>query len=350
MAPDTRTSTSPPSAGSLGSWLAALLAPVSEEEFVSKHWQTRYLLCRGPAERFSALLTWPALNRMLAHHWRETYRYRLAKQGRDLDLASYADLEKTPPRIRARDLTEQLRSGATLSFHAADEVYEPLTRLAEAFEAFFRGNTQINVYAGWGTLPGLGVHHDEEEAFILQVDGRKRWRLYGSAAEQLDSPALTSSAVSLDGVEFDEVLRPGDLLYIPRGMFHAAMPMNEPTLHLTVGIKHAGEMDLKPRPSFSLPWSASADGLPRGRNFLIELNGWIDLSVRTDSESAALELRHRDRTFKFPRGMRLIVEQLEHGEPVPLDQLIEAVATRLDEDTVRLFVAMLVKHNIVAVA
>ena len=35
--------------------------------------------------------------RTLAHHWREPYRFRLARQGRDLDPASYADVAAHMP-------------------------------------------------------------------------------------------------------------------------------------------------------------------------------------------------------------------------------------------------------------
>jgi len=156
------------------------------EEFLSGYWLKQHLLCRGPADRFSGLLSWADLNTMLEQHWREIYRYRLASQGRDLAPASYADLDGFTPRIRAKDVTDQLRRGATLSFDAMDEMHEPLTRLAESFEAFFRGGTKINIYAGWRALHGLDLHRDDHEIFILHVDGRKRWLLYGFSVDGID--------------------------------------------------------------------------------------------------------------------------------------------------------------------
>ena len=47
--------------------------------------------------------------------------------------------------------------------------------------------------------------------------------------------------------------------------------------------------------------------------------------------------------------MQWIIEQLESGTSLPMGQLVEAVAGRLDEDTVRLLVAMLAKHDLVAI-
>jgi hypothetical protein len=387
--------------------LAGLLEPVSLDDFLSRHWRIQPLLCHGPADRFSELLSWPKLNEILDHHWREIYRFRLAKQGRDLEAASYADLDGFTPRIRAKDVTELLRCGATLSFDAIDELHHPLTRLAEAFEACFRGGTKINIYAGWRAVHGLDLHRDNQEIFILQLDGRKRWLLYGSTIDAVDRGELESSSVPPRGALHDEILCPGDLLYIPRGCYHLAVPMNEPTLHLTVGVKLPREIDLlrwlverlrapgaaerdlpclagpeertrfsdrlrgallagldgdlveqylsetgsnlKPRPSFGLPWSATSGRLPEGDDFLVRLKVRPYLAVNGNAGDGSIAFQGHGRTYRFPRGMQWLLEALEHGASLPMSRLIETVAGQLDEETVRLFVAMLVKQDLVAI-
>jgi len=326
-------------------------------------------------------------------------------QGRDLEPASYADLGGYTPRIRPKDVTDHLRRGATLSFDAIDELHEPLTRLAESFEAFFRGGTKINIYAGWRAVHGLDLHRDNQEIFILQLDGPKRWLLYGSTVDGVDRSQLGSTSVPPGGALLDQILRPGDLLYIPRGCYHLAVPMNEVTLHLTIGVKNPREIDLllwlvdrlrasgaadrdlpcladaserirfsaqlrqallasldtdlvdqylsetgsnfKPRPSFNLPWSATPERLPAGRDFLITLN--VVSHVVVNGDSHPIELNYRGRTYRFPHGMQWVIEQLRSPAPLPMGRLVEAVAGRLDEDTVRVLVAMLVKHELVAI-
>jgi hypothetical protein len=321
-------------------WLSTLVEPVSADDFLASYWQQRHLFCRGTANRFGALLPWPVFNGILARHWRETYRFRLTKEGRDLDLASYADVEGTTPRIRPKDVTEALRCGATLAFHAIDEIHEPLTRIAESFERLFGASTQINVYAGWRALHGLAVHRDDEEVFVLQVDGRKRWRLHGFA--QPDSATT-----------FDRVLEPGNLIYMPRGCYHVAVPMDEPTLHLTIGIKMPGAGDqasnITPRPSFSLPWSATAARVPPGCDFLLRVNGSLPIEVASDIASSSIDVRCGNRSYRFPRSMKRIVENVNLTAPVSMRDLVNAVAPELDEDAVRLLVAMLVKADLVAI-
>jgi ribosomal protein L16 Arg81 hydroxylase len=396
-----------PRSNSKSSWLSALLAPVSVGEFLSKYWLKQHLFCCGSAERFSALLSWAALNEILEHHWRETYRFRLACQGRDIEPAAYADLGGFTPRIRAKDVTDQLRRGATLSFDAIDEVHEPLTHLAEQFETFFRGGTKINVYAGWRALYGLDLHRDNQEIFILQLHGPKRWLLYGFSVDDVDRSELRSRSVPPAGALLDQILRPGDLLYIPRGCYHVAVPMNEPALHLTLGIKNPRAMDLllwmverlrasevaerdlpcladtaerlrysealrqtllegldpdlveqylsetgsncKPRPSFSLPWSATSQLLPAGGDFKVRLNVQVHVVADGDSSTGSVELRSSGRRYRFPQSMRTIIEPLQSGAPMPIGQLIEAVGGQLDEGTVRMLVGMLLKHGLVAI-
>jgi ribosomal protein L16 Arg81 hydroxylase len=389
-------------------WLAALVAPVSVGEFLSAYWLRQHLFCRGAHDRFSALISWPVINEILERHWRETYRFRLAQQGRDLEPASYADLGGFTPRIRAKDVTDHLRRGATLSFDAIDELHEPLTRLAESFEAFFRGGTKINIYAGWRALHGLDLHRDNQEIFILQIDGRKRWLLYGASVDGVDRGDLSRTSVPPAGALVDQILQPGDLLYIPRGCYHLAVPMNEPALHLTLGVKNPRGIDLllwmverlrasdiagrdlpllasaeerrrysadlqrellaglqpdlveqyvaetgsnfKLRPTFSLPWSATAEGLPPGRDFRVRLKAHSRVVVRGDSDAASIEVRCGSRTCRFPGSMRPILDQLRDDTPQPIDRVIEAVAGRLDETAVRMLIGMLVTQDLVAVS
>jgi ribosomal protein L16 Arg81 hydroxylase len=394
--------------GDSRSWLSTLLAPASVDDFLSNYWLRQHLFCRGAPDRFASLLSWTELNRILEQHWRETFRFRLALQGRDLEPSTYADLEGFTPRIRSKDVTNHLRRGATLSFDAIDEVHGPLTQLAERFEGFFRGGTKINIYAGWRALHGLDLHRDNQEIFILQLDGRKRWLLYGFSIDGVDRTQLASTSVPPTGAVLDQVLQPGDLLYIPRGCYHVAVPMNEPALHLTLGVKNPRGTDLlewllervrdsklagsdlpifagaderqryadevrrvllgdldadlieqylletgsnfKPRPSFSLPFSATPELLPQGNHFVVRLNGRVHVVTSAGSPNGPYEVRFAGRLLRFPRSMQWIVEQIGGRSPVPMGRLVEAVEGRLDEEMVRTLLAMLLQQGLIAVS
>src|SRR5262249_15914710 len=125
-----------------------------------------------------------------------------------------------------------------------------------------------------------------------------------------------------------------------------AVPVDGPSLHLTVGVKRAGaQAAIKPRPSFGLPWSATIDRLPPGRDFLIGLRPVL-ITSRPGDDTMPLELEHRGHTYRSPRAMRAIVESLDDS-PRSFRALAEAVADRLDESSARLLLAMLAKDGLI---
>jgi hypothetical protein len=186
-----------------------------------------------------------------------------------------------------------------------------------------------------------------------------------------------------------------------------AVPMNEPALHLTVGVKTPRGMDLllwmvdrlrthdmaarelpyfappaerlryaeelrralleglsvdlvdqyfcesggnsKTRPSFNLPWSATLGGLPAGNAVLVRLKGRSHIVASSGPGGEAIEVRCRGRVCRFPRSMQWIIEQLDEKTPRPISDLIVAVAGRLDEGMVRTLVGMLLKHDLIAI-
>lgn len=79
------------------------------------------------------------------------------------------------------------------------------------------------------------------DAFVLQVDGSKRWRLYDALIEQPRPDMVFKPAPRDIGEPFaDFVLEAGDLLYLPSGIIHEAFCESEAgnsSLHLTVGIE-----------------------------------------------------------------------------------------------------------------
>ena len=77
------------------------------------------------------------------------------------------------------------------------------------------------------------LHTDRFDSFILQTEGAKRWRIFGSSCFAPKWPVLDASmsdrgkagdVLYLEQVGpmlLDECLRAGDVLYLPRGFPHA---------------------------------------------------------------------------------------------------------------------------------
>jgi len=87
---------------------------------------------------------------------------------------------------------------------------------------------------------GFAPHYDDVEAFILQIEGQKRWKLYKPLNENEYLPR--NSSKNFDQSEIgkpilDTVVKAGDLLYLPRGTIHQGMTLDDThSLHVTLSV------------------------------------------------------------------------------------------------------------------
>ena len=129
---------------------------------------------------------------------------------------------------------------------------EQVAQACRAFEeAFGNHPCQANAYfspaprAGSGGAQGFALHHDLQDAFVIQLSGRKAWQVCSPAwpvrllAPWLERKPMPDDLASLQCEEF--VLEQGDTLYLPRGFVHRASTdgvdaSRGPSLHLTFGV------------------------------------------------------------------------------------------------------------------
>ena len=229
--------------------LEHLLSPLSVDDFLANFWGRTFKHVPGRPDKFSHLFPWQCLNEVLEQHRLDFPRLRLTRDGERLPPNHYIthtrrrDKRVAVPRLRYDKLTQELNRGATLVLDAVDELYEPLRGLAEALELFFHERIQVNAYGGWKTSRGFDLHWDDHDVFILQIAGRKQWMIHAMTqpyplAGDPKEPKPTGPPL------WEQILEAGDLLYIPRGFWHVAYPLNEPTLHLTVGVHNRTGLDL----------------------------------------------------------------------------------------------------------
>ena len=177
------------------------------------------------------LFGWNELNRVLADHQLDASRLRLERDG--AGVSGWRDRAGAPKPER---FLAELRDGATLILNGVQETSAPLRTLNAAFAADFTCHCQTNLYAAFGATQGFDVHWDDHEVFVVQVAGRKLWRLYGITREAPVVRADPKDHVAPPEPMSERTLEAGDLLYLPRGYWHAAVGIGEPSLHLTIGL------------------------------------------------------------------------------------------------------------------
>jgi ribosomal protein L16 Arg81 hydroxylase len=121
-----------------------------------------------------------------------------------------------------------------------DKAYEPIRCITADIEDHLLLPVQANAYISWKGTPGFNVHWDDHDTFIAQVHGRKRWQVYGMTfAHPLFVDVAEIEAPPVDRPVWSGYVESGDLLYIPRGVWHSAAADSGPSVHLTFALEKA---------------------------------------------------------------------------------------------------------------
>jgi ribosomal protein L16 Arg81 hydroxylase len=124
-------------------------------------------------------------------------------------------------------------AGASLIAPKLDPHVPSLGALCDDVRARIAEGIQAGAIVTTGTGGALPLHFDSEDLIVLQVEGSKRWKIYSPpvANPVKDMPKPPAP----DGLPaFDEVLGPGDFLFLPAGHWHYCE--NVPGRSLHVGI------------------------------------------------------------------------------------------------------------------
>jgi hypothetical protein len=217
-----------------------VLGPVPRARFIADVLGKEWLRLEGERGRFAHLAPWERINDALSRDRFSGRRIRLVKAGRAVPADDYllAPLDENGSQVDMKKVLRHLRGGATLVFNAIDEVMPPLRTLCEELEELFRITVQANAYAVWKTDNGFDLHWDNHDTLILQIAGRKHWRVYGPTRPHPVEKDVAEAPKPTGDPVWEGDLHDGDVLYMPRGWWHVAIPKNEQSLHVTISLAH----------------------------------------------------------------------------------------------------------------
>lgn len=217
--------------------------PIGGAEFLAEYWERRPLFVeRDEPGRYDDLLTEEEVERLVCSGGLRYPGFRLVKAGEQIPVRSYTvDLPWRPTGFTGtadvdRVLAEWER-GATIVLQGLHLTRPELGAFARSLERTLKSPAQVNAYYTPRAAQGLPVHHDTHDVFVLQVAGEKRWLVYEPALELPLKNQKYATELGAPGAPIhDLVLRPGDMLYLPRGWLHEALTSETDSLHLTVGV------------------------------------------------------------------------------------------------------------------
>lgn len=186
-------------------------AGLDADAFLAQYWQRKPLLWRGALAPAVALIEDPDLmalaadeeieSRLITHHNESDWRLREGPFAAE-------ELEQLP----ARDWS--------LLVQDVDKHAPRVAALLATFDfipAWRRDDVMISLAAPGGSV---GPHVDNYDVFLVQMTGARRWRWDRPAAGHEEHAEGGLRLIKTMPAEFDEVLAPGDILYLPPGAAH----------------------------------------------------------------------------------------------------------------------------------
>lgn len=218
------------------SLLELLLAPTDLHTFLSGYWNRRALhqanrivamprLCLADVERLIASADRPGDCLVVRH--------------RTPVPSSTTDFVPLSAALAAYS------AGCTILLTRLERRWEPVTEFCQTLQAelehhgiLLRQAVGANAYLTPCDSQAFPAHYDDHHTIILQLGGRKMWRIF-EKVDAMPAHRLREQvpAERLPPLHSELALNSGDLLYIPRGIFHEAVTTPEDfSLHVTLSV------------------------------------------------------------------------------------------------------------------
>ena len=238
-------------AGDAEALMRWLVAPADLDDFMRHTWERRAMyVSRNENKNYYAGL----LSKAIIDEWLKAGKMRY---GVNVDVTSYVDgtrrthnlnddgsggVDPTTNETGVADAASVWRrfeeEKCSLRVLHPQRWRDPLWKQLAAMETFWKCSTGCNVYLTPPDSQGFSPHFDDIDAFVLQLEGKKLWKVYPPRSEREMLPRFSSPNFEQGEIGepvLEAVLEPGDLLYMPRGTVHQACCVpGAHSLHVTI--------------------------------------------------------------------------------------------------------------------
>lgn len=293
-------------------------AGLTPAQFLAEYWQKKPLLIRQgmpqldgllvPDEVLALAVEAPVITRLLtqtgAHgeHWQVKHGPLTKK-----------DLRKLPPQW-----TLLVQAIDHWSLEIAD-----LWRLLDFLPRWRRDDVMVS-YAPTGG--SVGQHFDQYDVFLAQGYGERRWQLgqWCDAQTALVPDQPLRLLAEMGEIIFDEVLSPGDVLYVPPGLAHYGVAQGD-CLTFSFGFRMPSPADLLER--LADQWLA----MPDARQPLADRDRKLTHTpYQVDTADIAQMRAHLQALLDQPELLKQTVMSVLSEAPFP-EQLPEVAELTADE-------------------
>jgi ribosomal protein L16 Arg81 hydroxylase len=217
--------------------LEELVAPLSEQDFLALLRSRELTLLRGTnPNRHKTLLNWDMLIAMIGRgeHPRSLVEFKLTKESVMVPPEQWLVRVGNENKVDPAKILKFLGDGFSLIITPIDGHVPALAALRDSIRARVSEQIKVGVIVTTGRAGAFKLHYDPEDLIILQVEGRKRWRVFGPpvinpiAGMTIPEPPPENTPL------FDDVLEPGDILFVPAGNWHRCENGPGRSMHLGI--------------------------------------------------------------------------------------------------------------------
>lgn len=212
-----------------------LISPIPAKSFFRDTWEKKPILVqRKNPDYYKGLFSTEEFDRMLRE---EDVQY-----GVNLDVTSYAngkrETHNPPGRALPFTVWDFYERGCSLRMLNPQAFSSAVWNVLSILQEQFGSMAGANVYLTPPGTQGFAPHYDDIEAFVVQLEGKKHWRVYNPRTEDEVLPVLSSpnfNQTEIGKPILEVVLEAGDLLYFPRGFIHQGDCLPDAhSLHITI--------------------------------------------------------------------------------------------------------------------
>lgn len=173
------------------------------------------------------LISWGWLEDFLNREYTRPELFRFFMNGRPIEPSRFGLIDGKG-QLDRKALRPLLTQGITAIFNGLDSSSGYFWEEAVKLEQVLGAVVTFDAIGSFGTVCGLPPHYDDRDLIIVQVAGRKRWKILGTPVK---GPWRKRTMSVPDTVADEFVMQAGDMLFLPAGLYHQCVPL-EPSLHL----------------------------------------------------------------------------------------------------------------------
>jgi 50S ribosomal protein L16 3-hydroxylase len=207
------------------------LANLDKEQFLKEYWQKKPLLIKQGFSNFVDPID-------------ENELAGLTEEGSvDSRIVSFSDNKWQVTHGPFEEINDHCIGAWSLLVQSVDHFVPEADQLMQAFNFIPHWRMDDLMVSYSNQQAGVGPHLDQYDVFIIQGKGSRRWQVGLPGAYTSSQPHTDLSQISSFAPIIDEVLMPGDIIYIPPNHPHNGQAL-EDCMNYSVGFRAQSQQEL----------------------------------------------------------------------------------------------------------